>query len=232
MTAREPTHTRSDNSDPRVQNPDAQAIYEYLKTVDQATFERLVAKAGLPEAQLRDILDDLQADGLVTVETGFSTVTISVADDDEHHRDEDSVATDGGAIHTVADAVAGDAAAVNLASGKVWEILASQRRRKTLRFLATLYEPESKTYIGLRDLATALVQTATARRHQHVSADEYHAVYVSLCQTHAPLLAENGLVRYYERPQKVRPTDDIVDLVRMMGWIDAACDRDVTEGSA
>jgi len=237
VTANHDTHTRSDNSDPttRVPNPDAQAILDYLDTVDSATVEGLAAKAQLPEAHLRDLLDDLQERDLVAVETGFRAVRVTATgvrlDDDSDDADAaesgESVATDGGMVQTVADALGADGTpSVDLTADQVWTLLASGRRRRFLRLLAVLHDPDQEYYLELRDLATALSTASHGTRVRESRHGEHHQTYVSLVETHVPMLEEYGLVEYYGRVKKLQAADEIVDVVRLMELVQRGCDRD------
>lgn len=262
MTTTDPTHTRSDNSGvrqdsdadasgdtpPRVPNPDAQAVYEYLQTVDSATLEGLAAKAGLPEAYLTDLLDGLQERGLVSVETGFRVVRVSLAGPDdaddtgrahdaESRPDDgasDGVATDGGhgLVKTVADSLTTETTpSVNLTPEELWTVLDSRRRRRLVRLLAVLHDPETEYYLDVQDVAAALSTATNGTRTRETRHGEHHRIYVTLVETHLPLLDDHDLVAYYERPQKVQAADDIVDVARVLELVDGSS-RDLWPSTA
>jgi len=51
-------------------------------------------------------------------------------------------------------------------------------------------------------------------------ADDQHATYVSLVQTHLPLLDDLSVVEYYSRVQKVGATDTLLALDAVMDVVD------------
>jgi len=225
MTARDTTRTRSHNSGSRAPNDDAESILDYLETVDSATLDGLAAAAGLPEAQLHDLLDDLQQRGLVDVETGFRDVRVS--------RTEREVATDGGTMRTVGDAISGDASpSVDLTPNEVWTLVGTRRRRRLIRLLAVLHDSDDEYYLELKNVAAALVRTTTGARIPETRHEDHHRVYVSLVQTHVPLLDQHGVVEYHGRVKKVQATDEVLSLARVMELVVRACGRDYGEGSA
>lgn len=226
MTARENTHSGSDNSAPRVPNPDAQTILEYLETVDSATLQGLAAKAQLRESHLRDLLDQLQADGLVTVTTGFRSVRVEIADEDSAEADHEIV-TDGGRLYPLfgyaADEIDAD---VDLTAEQLWSVLSSVRRRRIIRFLAAFYGPpedDDERYIEVTKLAAVLARAETALRANEDVGDRQHRIYVALVQTHVPMLDDFGVVEYFDRPQKLGVGDDVVDLARLINIAESAC---------
>jgi len=221
MTANENTRTGRHNSGAtRVQNPDAQAILEYLNTVDSATLEGLAARAGLPEAHLRDLLDELQADDLITVQTGFDAVRISITDNGP---DQPDVATDGGLFGLgLFDADKTDPD-VDLEPEEVWCVLSNCRRRRLIRFLAAFHSEDKEHFVELSQLATALAKAQIGARASEPLSDRRHRMYITLCQTHAPLLDEYGVIEYLDRPQKLRVTDDVIGLAQILEDVDAAC---------
>jgi hypothetical protein len=224
MTARDTTRTDSENSDPtgRVPNGDAQTILDYLETVDYATLEGLAAKSGFPEAQLRDLLDDLQARGLVDVNTGFLTVHIE--------RTDKNVATDGGLMRRAVDALSDEKLNVDLTPAEVFDVLSSGRRRQVVRLLATLRGGDGEgdpAYLDLDDLAALLARSDHGlRANEPVPQEMQHRTYVALYQTHCPALDEAGLIEYYDRPRRLRATDDAVQVARLMELVAERCQEE------
>jgi len=223
MTASDTTRTRSHNSGSRAPTEDEEAILNYLESVDSATLNGLAAAAELPEAQLRDHLDDLQDRSLVEVNTGFREVRIS--------RTDQEVATDRGA-QTVADAISvDDTPSVELTPNQVWTLVAPARRRRLIRLLAVLHDSDDEYYLELKNVAAALVQTTTGARIPETRHEGHHSVYVSLVQTHVPLLDEHGVVEYHTRVKKVQATDKVLALARVMEIGVRACGCGPGEGS-
>lgn len=223
MTASENTNTTSDNSTPtgRVPNADAQLIVDYLQTVDSATLEGLAAKSGLAEAQLHDILDDLQDAGLVTVDTGFRCVRVSAVGEPE-------AVADGGYVQRLIDVVGSDDLDIEIPAGEIFSVLSSRRRRSTIRLLAVLYggdTDDDPAYMELADLARALVKSQRGLRSiEDVPEPAYHRAYTALCQSHLPLLDDVGIVEYYERPQRLRATERAVKVAQVMELVADRCD--------
>lgn len=223
MTASQDTNTTSDNSDPtgRVLNADEQLIVDYLRSVDHATLEGLAAKTEMPKAHLQDILDGLQANGFVTVHTGFRSVRIRACDRRE-------TVADGGYVQRLIDVVGSNRVDLDIPAGDVFAVLSSRRRRSTIRVLAVLAGGDTEDdpeYLELADLARALVKAQLGLRSiEDVPTDEYHRAYTALCQTHLPLLDDVGIVEYYQRPQQLRATERAVEVAQLMELVADRCD--------
>lgn len=97
-----------------------------------------------------------------------------------------------------------------LSETDTFAVLGNQRRRLTLEHLATVDET-----VTLRDLAEAI---ATAESGEDPAPRNVrHAVYVSLHQTHLPLLDRLGVCSYDADRKHVAPLAPLRDVERFMG---------------
>lgn len=98
----------------------------------------------------------------------------------------------------------------------VYEILANERRRETLRALTN--EGENGA-IPLSDLADAVTERETGQSPPPT--DTRQSVYNSLHQTHLPKLEELDVVRYDRTARAVHLQDRVRDVERYMEVISA-----------
>jgi len=214
MTARKPDDTESDNSGVTREDLDAQTVLDYIRQKQNVTVDGLATRAGVTKDELRWTLDELQQRGLITVEQGMRAVHVRPTDDD-------SVATDGGVFGKLLGAVSADQPSVDMVEQDLYECLSDQRRRRLIRFLAGLYDGEELVFVEVNTLAEAL---AGAENAGDLVTDEVHRNYVSLVQVHLPLLDHYGLIEYYDRPKKLRATEDAVAVADLMATISELCD--------
>jgi len=216
MTANDRDDTASDNSGVTRDDLDAQTVLDYVRQKQNVTVDGLAKRAGVTKDELRWTLDELQQRGLITVEQGMRAVHVRPTDDVD-----DSVATDGGVFGKLVGAMSADQPSVDMVEQDLYECLADQRRRRLIRFLAGLYDGDGLTFIEVNTLAEAL---AGAENAGDLVTDEVHRNYVSLVQVHLPLLDHYGLIEYYERPKKLRSTEDAVEVADLMATISELCD--------
>lgn len=232
MTANDDTRGRSDNSgagfEPTPEdhaaalNADAQTVLEYLDERGEVTFEQLRGRTLLPKTYLQTILRDLEEDSYINVSTGYSTVQIERHKADADGRD---AIPDGG--------VDLSETRVDMAARDIYRAACNRRRRQTIRILALLRtndDIEIGRYVPVDTLACAIVAARDQVEPEDVDSDARRSVYVTLVQTHLPLLDKLGLVRYHDRPQKVEATDDLLDLSDLLTSVDRLATR--TEGRA
>ncbi|AGN02242.1 hypothetical protein L593_11495 [Salinarchaeum sp. Harcht-Bsk1] len=99
---------------------------------------------------------------------------------------------------------------------EIYEVLANDRRRATLRALARSSEDRG---IPLSDLATAVAERETGASPPPAAARE--SVYNSLHQTHLPMLDELEIVRYDHDARTVYRRDRVRDVERYMEVVSA-----------
>lgn len=267
MTARKPTRGSRDNTGaggspghddsdaaPTL-DPDAQQILEYLDERGGCTIDQLAGKLRLPRAYLKQLLRDLETDGYITVDAGFSAVRIervdasrpALADGGERQQndadadaDEDGDDPDDSAGEHTNTPAFGEAVGVDLSAEDVYRVIKNKRRRDTVRHLAMTVSEQAADadgdvqddaqddYVEVETLATAIAMTRTgtpdptADCGMSIDTQYRMSVYVTLIQTHLPLLEDVGLLEYYKRPQKVAVDPLLVDVAAVLEGIDAA----------
>jgi hypothetical protein len=232
MTANDDTRGRSDNFgagfEPTPEdyaaalNADAQTVLEYLEECGKVTFEQLRGRTLLPKTYLQTILRDLKEDRYINVSAGYSTVQIKRRKADTDGRD---AIPDGG--------VDLSETRVDMAARDIYRAACNRRRRQTIRILALLRtndDVEIGCYVPVDTLACAIVAARDQVEPEDVDPDTRRSVYVTLVQTHLPLLDKLGLVRYHDRPQKVEATNDLLELSDLLTSVDRLATR--TEGCA
>lgn len=215
MTANDRDDTASDNSGVTREDLDAQTVLDYVRQKQNVTVDGLAKRAGVTKDELRWTLDELQQHDLITVEQGMRAVHVRPTDVD------DSVATDGGVVGKLLGAVSADQPSIDIVEQDLYECLADERRRQLIQFLAGLYDGDGLTFIEVSTLAEAL---AGSENDGDLVTDEVHRNYVSLVQVHLPLLDHYNLIEYYDRPQKLRATEDAVAVADLMAEIGKMCD--------
>lgn len=214
MTANNRDDTASDNSGVTREDLDAQTVLDYIRQRQNVTVDGLAHRAGTTKDELRWILNELQQRDLITVEQGFRAVHVRPTDVD------DSVATDGGVFGKLVGAVSADQPSVDMDEQSLYRCLLEDRRRKVIQFMAGLYDDDGGAYVEVATLAEALERNEA---DGELETDEIHRNYVSLVQGHLPVLDNNGLIEYHERPKKLRATEDAVVVADLMAQIDEMC---------
>lgn len=122
----------------------------------------------------------------------------------------------------------GENQSIALSEDALYECLLTSRRRKLIRLLAGTYDPDGETYLEVQEIADAFAHA----HHEEVGWEERKRYYVSLIQTHLPVLDEHGLIEYYERPKKVRPTGAVVPVANVIEDVASRCDPAARERSS
>lgn len=130
---------------------------------------------------------------------------------------------DGGLVDRLVDLATPDQQTISLSEDELYEVLSARRRRMVIRLLAGTYDPETETYVEVNELARAFAHTNCERP----DAQDRKRYYISLVQTHLPLLDEVGLIEYHERPKKIEASAEVVVVADVMSTI-----ADLCEGSA
>jgi hypothetical protein len=228
MTANKNTHGQRVNSsagndaesDSRLRrtaaalDPDAQAILEYLDRHGDSTLEQLRGRLRIPRAYLKTILRDLEADDCLNIERNLSTIRPTRLNSDHDGRE---VIFDGGIGHP------DDGLSVNLAARDIYRAACNRRRRATIRILSGLRKTDDVgliRYVPVQSIACAIVAVRKDVDPKTVDSDERSSVYVTLVQTHLPLLDQLELVVYHDRPQKVEITAEGLALGELLDIVD------------
>lgn len=114
---------------------------------------------------------------------------------------------------------------IDLTSADVYTILSNKRRRETIRMLASQLRADDNedTYVPVSPLSTMVHKSDHGPPSSEDISAGHHQVYVTLTQTHLPLLDELRVIEYYSRPQKVRPTETTLALDDLLTIINDAC---------
>ena len=207
MTAPEDTRSSTDNS---TGAPTDAALIDYLDNVDRpVSIDCLIKRTGATRDALEARLGELEARGLIIVSMSLYHVTVRLVDSVEP-------VADGGRPQSVGD--------VDLPAEEIYTILSNERRRETLRFLAELAERDGESYAPVSPLAAVVCASNDdfSPATEDPDRNEQHSTYVSLVQTHLPLLHDLGAVEYYSRVQKVGPTDSGLAIAQLMDVVDKA----------
>ena len=206
--ANEDTRSSTDNS---TGAPTDAKLIDYLDDVDRpVSLDRLAKRTGATRDALKARVEELEARGLIIVSMGLYHVAIRLVDGVEP-------VADGGRPQSVGD--------VDLPAEAIYTILSNERRRETLRFLAELTERnDGETYAPVSPLAAVVCASGDdfTPATETPDKDDQHSTYVSLVQTHLPLLHDLGAVEYYSRVQKVGPTDSGLAIAQLMDVVDEA----------
>lgn len=203
MTARKTSDAESDNSGVATGSTEAKLL-EHIRKRGGATIDGLAKRTGLRQSEIRQLVESLHDADLVTINCGLQAVYVEPTD-------EGDLITDGGVTRTLLSVFGGDdTQQIPLAEDEVFEITSNERRRRLLRLFGGVYDPDRETYLRARDLADVLARVQSDG--ETVTRPERRREYVSLIQTHLPLLDEYGVVEYYEGVKKVRVTDTAVVL--------------------
>lgn len=210
MTAPEDTHSTHDNAGGV---PTEAELIEYLQDVDQpVSLDRLAKATGATRDQLKSRVQELDERGLIIVSIGLYHVTTQMAEGVH------PVADGGPRVDDVDVEVAAE-----LTPAEIYTVLSNERRREVIRTVARKARRDGvgETYAPVSPLAEAVTSSESDfAPASDAPADEQHATYVSLVQTHLPLLDDFGVVEYYSRVQKVGATDTLLALDVVMNTVD------------
>ena len=213
MTARDHTH-RGDVNPNDAHDGDVQQIVNLLRQRSgSATVDYLRQLSGYPEPQLRACLDELKDAGKIDVNTGISSVRISLR---EAVDSDPTIVTDGSGL--ISDLQ------LTISTGDVFELLSSPRRREMIKQMAALTPPggAGETHIEIRELATMTAVSQLGCRASELGQRERHRAYVSICQVHAEALEEYGVSTYHRRVKKITATADVLGLAEIVDVVEAA----------
>lgn len=203
-------------------NADAQTVLHYLDKRGEVTLEQLRGLTLLPKTYLKMILQDLEEDDYIKISAGYSIIQIEERETDSEGRD---AIPDGG--------IDPNGTEVGMAARDIYRAVCNRRRRQTIRILALLRRNDDidiGRYVPVGTLACAIVAVRDQVEPEDVDPDARRSVYVTLVQTHLPLLDKLGLVRYHNRPQKIEATDELMELSKLLTTVDRLATR--TEGRA
>lgn len=190
---------------------DAELI-NYLADVDRSvSLTQLTDRLGVTREQLKARIESLEERGLIIVSIGLYHVGVRLVEGVQP-------IADGGGLELVDDVAGG----LDVTPADVYTALSNERRRETIRVLArqSRQDDSEETYVAVSSLSEAVC----ASGEDFSSADDLtpnnkHATYVTLTQTHLPLLDDLDVVEYYSRVQKVRPTDAILVLDAVLDMV-------------
>lgn len=178
----------------------------------------LTDQTGISRGVLKAHLASLEERGLVIVSIGLYHVSVQLVD----------------GVHPIPDGGAPELPTeeldiLDLTPTDVFMALSAQRRRETIRVLArqSRQQESKETYVDVSSLSEMVCRSGVeVSTTSQLDTDERHATYVGLTQTHLPLLDNFEIVEYYERVQKVSPTDAALTLDAVISMIDAVCGGD------
>jgi hypothetical protein len=214
MTAGDSFDAREENSG--VGTVDEQAVLEYLRRYDGATIEGLINATGGTEGHIRAIISKLKDAGQVRIQPRHHSVRIEPLTGVD--AGEDPATDGGGVLQRLGNLLTGDDQRLEMTPQQLYHLLSSNRRRKIVRLLAGMYDPDEAFYIGTRELASELADSEAAEP----TTNDVHRMYVSLTQVHLPVLDSSGVVDHHDRDEKIRPTKDAVLTASLMREIAAA----------
>lgn len=211
MTASHTDDTESDNSGVVRDDVDVQALHRHIKNRGGATLSGLSKRVGISESKMEQLLRDLEADEIVTVESRMHSVHVDVVDDD-------GLVTDGGYLQSLLGWENDSVEDIDLPKSAVYNVLANPRRRNLVRLCGLFHNGgEKEVYLKVKTLAGTIPIANHALRVNELNDEIEQRCYSALTQTHLPQLADAGLIEYYERPKKIRLTDEgakVADLIR------------------
>jgi hypothetical protein len=193
-----------------------------LEERDSLNYNEIAGHTRLPDAYLKRILDQLDQDGYIAVDQGFSVVRIA-------RTDKPRPVADGGQPVGVPS--------VDLAAQDIFTALCNDRRRHAIRLLAyvgvggdedadDIDDGENLAYVEVTDLADMLLRVEHGLRvGESLDSDARTSVYVTLTQSHLPLLDTMGVLEYHERPKKVGVGETVRSLAALLRTIDRASKR-------
>ena len=216
MTARKPTDAGSDNSGVSDDRIDRNKLLEIVRQRGGATIEGLAKRTGLPEREVRWMVIDLEEAQRIDVRQTFHAVHVEPIDEG------DPIA-DGGVIQSLMNAVAGEQPTVDLTEAQFFDVICNERRRKLIRLFAGLFDEDELTFVKVGELAETLAR-AESNSDGPITSQDRRRQYISLIQTHLPLLDEYGVIEYFERPKKLRVDADAVVIADVVDSISELCD--------
>ncbi|SNR67947.1 DUF7344 domain-containing protein [Halorubrum vacuolatum] len=194
MTTPEDTRPGRDNSTARAPI-DVELINHLMEAGESVSIEYLADQLGVTRDRVKRRVRKLEEKGLIIVSIGLYHASVSLA----------------GGVYPVSDG--GDTP--ELDDAVIYTALSNGRRRAVIRTLAEEARQAGgdETYVAVSALADVVHAS-----EEGTPPSGRHATYVSLTQTHLPLLDDLGVVEYYERVQKVHPVlaitlDEVLDTV-------------------
>jgi hypothetical protein len=216
MTARKPTGAKSDNSGVNDDRIDRNKLLEIIRQRGGATIKGLAKRTGLPEREVRWMVIDLEEAQRIDVRQTFHSVHVEPTE-------EGDPITDGGVIASLMNAVAGEQPSVDLTEDELFKVIRNERRRKLIRLFAGVHNENELTIVKVGKLAETLARAET-NSDTPITAQDRRRQYISLIQSHLPLLDESGVIEYFERPKKVRVDEDAVLIADVVDSIGDLCD--------
>jgi len=219
MTASHTDDTESDNSGVVREDIDVQALHRHIRNRGGATLSGLSKRLGVREDRLRELLRDLESEGVVTVEAKMHAVHVDVVDDEY-------IATDGGFLSSLLGWDDGDVEEIDLSQRTVYNIISNERRRRLIRFCGMFYSDEKEVYLQVKTLSGMIPVAVYALRRHELTDELEERCYTSLVQTHLPMLDDAGVIEYYERPKKIRLTETGKQLADLITEVNSRCNDD------
>lgn len=212
MTANRDTRGRVENStgiassedQPAALNADEEAILNYLDEHGDCPLAQLRGRLRVPRVYLKGLLRGLESDGHLSVRTDYNTIRVK----------RETADIDGG--EAIPDGGTMCRPTIDVGTRDIYRVAQNRRRRETIRLLAAFEGAEHvdrSRYVPVRAIADA------------ISDENGEQIYVTLVQTHLPLLDTLGLVTYHERPQKVEATDDTLSFAWLLDLVDDVAAR-------
>lgn len=193
--------------------PTEAALINHLADVDRpGSLQQLADRLGTTRDQLKARVESLEERGLIIVSIGLYHVSVGLVDGVQP-------ISDGGTP-------APTDSALDLTPDEVHTVLSNERRRETIRTLGrqARQDGDEETYVSVPSLSAAVCASDPGGvPADDTTASDQHATYVTLTQTHLPLLHDLGVVEYYSRVKKVSPTDTTLTLTAVLDLIDGVC---------
>lgn len=126
-----------------------------------------------------------------------------------------------------------DAVAVSLDA--LLEVLANRRRRAAIRVLDDWNaDPEERGFVSVPELAHGIDSGEITPSIDRTATEDIKSLYVTLHNTHVPLLDEHGLVDYRTlgRASTLEPTPLLGDVARVLDCLVAITEREHIDGGA
>lgn len=114
---------------------------------------------------------------------------------------------------------------IGLTPDEVHTILENERRRAVITELAETDETDHRgeVVLDVGELAERIAAAEVDVTREALTPQQRRRVYITLVQTHAPVLDNYDVVTYHERSKKIEAEPDVEALARVIEYVTVAC---------